>query len=107
MASGLTNSWLKPLAEPVALLERPCANGRRHALISRAEVTFCSRHPVIAPVRRGPVRAPTSHAQPPANSAGQLFVSKTSTSHRAALLRLIRTSAVIRGTLRAWAKATY
>lgn len=50
---------------------------------------------------------PTSHARPPVNSAGQVCVSKTSTLHRATPLRLTRASAVIKGTWRASAKATY
>jgi hypothetical protein len=39
----------------LALLGRPYATGRGHALI-RTAVTFCSWHPVSATVRRGPVR---------------------------------------------------
>ncbi len=50
---------------------------------------------------------PTSHARPPANSAGQVCALKTSTLHRATPLRLTRASAVINGTWRASAKATY
>jgi Kef-type K+ transport system membrane component KefB len=43
----------------------------------------------------------------PAYSAVQVCASKTSTLHRAAPLRLTRASAVIKGTWRASAKATY
>ena len=50
---------------------------------------------------------PTSHARLPANSACQVCTSKTSTSHCATPLRLTRASAVIKGTWRASAKATY
>jgi hypothetical protein len=50
---------------------------------------------------------PTGHASLSANSAGQVCASKTSTSHRATPLRLTRASAVIKGTWRASAKATY
>jgi len=42
-----------------------------------------------------------------ANSAGQVCTSKTSTLHRATPLRWTRASAVIKGTWRASAKATY
>ena len=49
----------------------------------------------------------TSYARLPANSACQVCTSKTSTLHRAAPLRLIRASAVIKETLRASAKVTY
>ena len=41
----------------MALLGRPYATG--YALIGGAAVTFCSWHPVITMVRRGPVRGPS------------------------------------------------
>ena len=57
-------------------------------------------------VTQSPTRL-TSHVRLPANSACQVCASKTSTSHRATPLRLTRASAVIKGTWRASAKATY
>jgi hypothetical protein len=42
-----------------ALLGRPYATGRGHALIGRWAVTFRNWHPVVAMVRRGPVRGPS------------------------------------------------
>ena len=72
-------------------------------VVDRAPGRASHNPPVVG---SSPTR-PTNHARLPANSACQVCTSKTSTLHRAAPLRLIRASAVIKETLRASAKATY
>jgi hypothetical protein len=86
-----------------------CSQGhwRRDSVVS-VQLAHTMHAAVVLIIRRSWVRAPPA---PPAtrgaNSASQVCASKTSTLHRAAPLRLIRASAVTKGTWRASANATY
>jgi hypothetical protein len=99
-----TGSWTgapdnPSAASAVSAITRIICAARAHGAWGRT-----SHNPPV--VGSSPTR-PTSYARSSKNAAGQVCVPKTSTLHRAAPLRLIRASAVIRETLRASAKATY
>ena len=78
-----------------------------HAICAVQATSARDHAPHNPPVVGSSPTRPTCRARSPANSAGQVCASKTSTLHRAAPLRWIRASAVIKGTWRASAKATY
>ena len=87
-----------------------CLNRLEHdhvyAYLPRSEATdeSCRLSGLIIAGRGFEPHPPHQLVRPSANSARQVCASKTSTSHRAIPLRLIRASAVINGTRRASAK---